>query len=134
MLVHNVGSSFPGLFTISEQDAPLATIISSSDREAAMLFKVLSDPLRLNILRVLAETGGSFVGPLYNRLEITPQAISHHLRLLRSFELVETRREGAHVFYSLVGGLDGVIGRTTLALNELREPAAKAGKAKRRTV
>jgi DNA-binding transcriptional ArsR family regulator len=59
--------------------------------------------------------------------------MSHHLGMLRSCGLVETRREGKMMFYSLVGGLDGVIGRTTLALNELRKPSPKAGRAKRPT-
>jgi DNA-binding transcriptional ArsR family regulator len=131
VLVHNIGSQFPGLFMISEQDAPVAIIISRSEREAGLLFKVLSDPIRLAILRVLAEEEGSFVGQICDRLEITPTAMSHHLQVLRSCGLVEPRREGSKAFYSIVGGLDGVIDRTTLALNELRQPAAKASKAKR---
>jgi ArsR family transcriptional regulator, arsenate/arsenite/antimonite-responsive transcriptional repressor len=131
--VHN--AHVPTLVSISikPQDSPVATMCSREDREAALLFKVLGDPIRLAILRILAEEGESFVGQFNDRLGITGPAISHHLRLLRACGLVEFRRKGPRSIYTLVDGLDGVIGRTDHALNVLRKPSPKAGKAKRPT-
>ena len=60
--------------------------------------KASSDPLRLNILRILGE--GSFgVLELCQLFEVKQSSMSHHLKILANAGLVTTRREGNSIFY-----------------------------------
>jgi len=66
----------------------------------AALFDALSDPTRVRLLTVLM-TGALCVCDLTAALGISQSAVSHQLRLLRSLNLVRSRREGKMVWYSL---------------------------------
>jgi DNA-binding transcriptional ArsR family regulator len=68
---------------------------------AAELFAALADPTRVRIVGLLAHTE-MCVGDLCLVLGMSQPAVSHHLRLLRTLRLVEARKEGKHVFYSLL--------------------------------
>ena len=75
----------------------LDTTVSNIDALAAHT-KASSDPLRLNILRILGE--GSFgVLELCQLFEIKQSSMSHHLKILANASLVTTRREGNSIFY-----------------------------------
>lgn len=50
-------------------------------------FKALSDPQRRQILELLKE-GSMTAGELAEKLNITPAALSYHLKLLKKAELV----------------------------------------------
>ncbi|HQY90756.1 MAG: metalloregulator ArsR/SmtB family transcription factor [Caldilinea sp.] len=67
---------------------------------AAALFKALSDPTRVRIVGLLAHTE-LCVGDLCLVLGMSQPAVSHHLGRLRALRIVETRKEGKHVFYTL---------------------------------
>ena len=69
------------------------------DREAK-LFAVLSDPVRLSILESLSSKKGC-VSELQMRTGKTQPNISQHLRVLRDSGLVETRKDGRNVCYSV---------------------------------
>ncbi|MEV8547796.1 metalloregulator ArsR/SmtB family transcription factor [Streptomyces sp. NPDC051572] len=71
--------------------------------EATEVFAMLSDATRLHLLWLLAQ-GESDVGSLAERCEASRTAVSQHLAKLRLAGLVETRREGRHVHYSLRDG------------------------------
>ena len=60
----------------------------------------LADPNRLRILSILA-TQEMCVGDLAALLEMNESAVSHQLRTLRAIRLVNFRKQGRHVFYSL---------------------------------
>ncbi|WP_373538625.1 ArsR/SmtB family transcription factor [Chamaesiphon sp.] len=60
----------------------------------------LADPNRLRILSVLAAKE-MCVGDLAALLEMNESAVSHQLRTLRAIRLVNFRKQGRHVFYSL---------------------------------
>lgn len=64
------------------------------------LFKVLSDPTRLNILFLLRD-GECNVGNIAETLNKEQSAISHQLQLLRKNHFVRTRREGKTIYYRL---------------------------------
>ncbi len=64
------------------------------------IFKVLSDPTRVKILYALS-IRELCVCELSAILGMSQSAVSHQLRLLRSYELVKYRREGKSVYYSL---------------------------------
>ena len=66
----------------------------------AEIFKLLSDPTRLRILTTLAD-GEACVHQICAHLEMSQTAVSHQLRLLRVQRLVQTRRVGREIFYSL---------------------------------
>lgn len=63
-------------------------------------FKVLSDATRLKILHALS-SGELCVCELAYLLGISTSAISHQLRVLRSYNLVKFRKQGKMVYYSL---------------------------------
>lgn len=68
--------------------------------DLAELFKVFGDSTRIRILFVLFESDVC-VCDLASVLNMTPSAISHQLKILKSSKLVKSRREGKSVFYSL---------------------------------
>ena len=77
-----------------------AELINTSYHTQALALhnKASADPLRLNILRILAE--GSFgVLELCQLFAIKQSSMSHHLKILAKAKLVTTRREGNSIFY-----------------------------------
>jgi DNA-binding transcriptional ArsR family regulator len=71
--------------------------------EATEVFAMLADPTRLHLLWLLAQ-GESDVGSLTERCAASRTAVSQHLAKLRLAGLVESRREGRHIHYSLRDG------------------------------
>src|SRR5665647_1439465 len=67
----------------------------------AELFKVLSDPTRVQIIQTLMEGEETRVRDLAEMVGMSQSSVSHHLRILRHFRLVRTRRDGKEVYYSL---------------------------------
>ena len=70
-------------------------------RRASILLKQVSDPTRLQILLLLADSEHN-VGAICNELGGQSQpAVSHHLAKLRDGRLIEPRREGKNNVYAL---------------------------------
>lgn len=74
--------------------------MASRAGEVANLLKTLSHPARLMIVCTLVE-GEYSVGELEEKLDIHQPHLSQHLTVLRGSRIVETRREGKQIFYSL---------------------------------
>ncbi len=74
--------------------------MASRAGEVANLLKTLSHPARLMIVCTLVEREYS-VGALEEKLDIHQPHLSQHLTVLRGSGIVETRREGKQIFYSL---------------------------------
>lgn len=70
-------------------------------RDLAQLFKILADETRLRILEMLGRRNELCVRDLWERLGQSQPAVSHHLGLLRTAGLVDTRHEGKHVYYRI---------------------------------
>ena len=68
--------------------------------EAARFLKQLASPVRLLILCNLVE-GEKCVGELEQEIGVSQSALSQHLARLRNESLVQTRREGVMVYYSI---------------------------------
>ncbi len=64
------------------------------------IFKVLSDSQRREIL-VILRNGRMNAGEIAERLGITPQALSYHLKLLKSADLVIEYREKNFIYYEI---------------------------------
>ena len=69
--------------------------------DPAELFKILSVDSRIRIIELLKRSGPLCVTDLADKLGMTPAAISQHLRVLRSAGLVNRKREGYWIPYSL---------------------------------
>jgi ArsR family transcriptional regulator len=82
------------------------------------VFKALSEPLRLRILRLLLAQGKEAYGEeLARALSIPPYQLSRHLKVLRSSGLVQERKEGRWVYYSIATAESG--GRVLASLRRL---------------
>jgi ArsR family transcriptional regulator, lead/cadmium/zinc/bismuth-responsive transcriptional repressor len=66
----------------------------------AELFTVLADPNRLRLLSALARQE-LCVCDLAAGLKMSESAVSHQLRVLKSMRMVNYRKEGRNVYYSL---------------------------------
>jgi DNA-binding transcriptional ArsR family regulator len=71
--------------------------------EAARLLKALANEKRLQLLCLLVD-GERNVGELNARLDLSQSALSQHLAVLRNDGLVQCRREGQSMLYSLAPG------------------------------
>ncbi len=78
--------------------------VSRDEHLAVMadLFAMLSDRTRLRLLIHLAEHNEACVTDLAAAAHISESAVSHALRLLRAHGIVDTRRDGRFVYYSLL--------------------------------
>jgi len=66
----------------------------------AELFKALGHPIRLRILELLGD-GEKTVSELQEALEIEASSVSQQLSLMRARQLVNTRKNGTNVFYTV---------------------------------
>ncbi len=63
-------------------------------------FKIISDPTRLEILFLLCHSE-QCVNGIAEFMKMSPPAVAHHLKLLKSHGLLSSRRMGKEVFYTL---------------------------------
>ncbi len=68
---------------------------------AADTIRVLGHPDRIKIVEVL-ENEDATVGEIQEKVELTQPMVSQHLARLRAHGIVESRRDGQHVIYSLL--------------------------------
>jgi DNA-binding transcriptional ArsR family regulator len=66
----------------------------------ARLFRVLGHPVRIRILELLVE-GERTVGALQAELELDSSGTSQHLAALRQQGVLDSRRDGTNVYYSI---------------------------------
>ena len=64
-------------------------------------FKCLSDETRLNIVTLIVENNEQCVCDLTEKLQLSQPKISRHLALLRASGLLQDRRQGQWVYYSI---------------------------------
>ncbi|MHA1355301.1 MAG: ArsR/SmtB family transcription factor [Candidatus Heimdallarchaeota archaeon] len=71
--------------------------------KAAEVFKVLSDPTRLRMIRLLASNMEDklCVIDLAKKLKISQPAASQHLKVLKNVDLVYTKTERPRIYYYL---------------------------------
>jgi ArsR family transcriptional regulator len=62
--------------------------------------KALSDDTRQQIL-VMLQSGEKCVSEIVDAFDMSQPTISHHLSILKRFNLVTSRKEGKLVFYAL---------------------------------
>lgn len=74
---------------------------TSKYSHAAEILKVLAHPVRLCIVKGLLENGECNVSHMQLCLEAPQSTISQHLQKLRAAGIIEGRRKGLEVYYSL---------------------------------
>lgn len=85
----------------SSSEIPVAS--APAREQAAAMFRALGDPARLLLMECLME-GERCVGDLAVFFGQEVSTISQRLKVLRNERLIERRREGKHIFYSLADG------------------------------
>ena len=70
------------------------------ETKCAAYLKAVGDPLRIRIVRAL-QVGELSVSDITELLEQEIGVVSHHLRVLYHADIVQTRREGKYIYYSL---------------------------------
>jgi len=73
-------------------------------KEILKAFRALSDPTRLRIFLLLMERD-LCVCELMFVLDMSQSRVSHQLRLLRDADLVEDRRDGRWIIYTIPGSV-----------------------------
>lgn len=65
------------------------------------IFKALGDPTRLRIVQILARNGETCVCKIVDELEMNQPSISHHMAKLKQAGLLNARKDGQWIHYSL---------------------------------
>jgi ArsR family transcriptional regulator, arsenate/arsenite/antimonite-responsive transcriptional repressor len=78
-----------------------AAIPAAEAAELAQAFKAIGDPVRLQLLSMIASHAGGevCVCDLTPAFDLTGPTISHHLRVLREAGLIDHERRGTWVYY-----------------------------------
>ena len=74
--------------------------MDSSYRETARVFKAFCDENRLQILELL-RSGEKCACKLLDDLQISQPTLSHHMKILCDADIVQGRKDGKWVHYSL---------------------------------
>lgn len=91
---------------------------------SARLFRVLGDPTRLGVLRLLLEQPRT-VSELVEATASSQSKVSNHLACLRWCRLVDAERDGRHVTYRVTDpGLGGLLDAADELSSEHREHLA----------
>ncbi len=76
-------------------------LFSTELQKAATVFKALSHPARLAILKYLAQTHTCITGDICNEIPLSRTTVSQHLKELKSAGLIKGEIEGVKVNYCL---------------------------------
>ncbi|MCL2085778.1 metalloregulator ArsR/SmtB family transcription factor [Candidatus Saccharibacteria bacterium] len=66
------------------------------------MFKALADSNRLRIIRMLSCPCGELCAQhMLKKFDITQPTMSHHMKVLIDAGLVDSRKQGSHIYYSI---------------------------------
>ena len=68
---------------------------------AASKLRAMSHPMRIAIIDLLAKDNKLSVTEIYEKLKIEQATASHHLNILKNKGVLNSKREGKKIFYSL---------------------------------
>jgi ArsR family transcriptional regulator, virulence genes transcriptional regulator len=74
--------------------------IKLSAQRNAQFFKLIANSNRLMILRLLS-VGEASVGELEQQMGVSQPALSQHLARMRQEDILEAKRSGQQIFYSI---------------------------------
>lgn len=70
-------------------------------KRAVKFLKIIADENRLKILCILSKHDEQCVCEILDHLKIPQNLTSHHLKVLKKFGLLTSRKKGLNVFYAL---------------------------------
>lgn len=70
-------------------------------KESVKVLRAINHPFRQDILRLLEENTRMTVTEIYVQLRAEQSVVSQHLGILRRPGIVQTKRDGKHIYYSL---------------------------------
>lgn len=73
-----------------------------ADRDLAAFAKAIAHPVRVQILRMLAEKDARMCSHIVDELPLAQSTVSEHLRILRQAGLVKANESGPRVSYCIV--------------------------------
>jgi ArsR family transcriptional regulator len=65
--------------------------------DLVLLAKALADATRVRLLTLVSSRGAVCCGDLAKALDVSQATVTHHLRVLSSAKLIETRRDGQFI-------------------------------------
>lgn len=68
---------------------------------AASKLRAISHPMRIAIIDLLAKDDKLSVTEIYEKLNIEQATASHHLNILKNKGVLDSKREGKKIYYSL---------------------------------
>lgn len=91
----------------------MPTKLRAQIEEKARILTVLGDESRIRILNVLQKEGEMSVSDIASNVDMQVACTSHHLQVLKKSGIVDSRRDGNTIHYSLG---DDVFVKKVLAL------------------
>lgn len=79
----------------------MGTLNQDKLSRSAEILRALAHPLRMQILSFIDENKVINVNKIYNTLKLEQSITSQHLRILRLADIVETKREGKFIYYTI---------------------------------
>lgn len=65
------------------------------------IFSALADPTRRTIVEMLADHDGFPASEIHNRFDVSPQAVSQHLKVLREANVVQVEKRAQQRIYRI---------------------------------
>lgn len=63
--------------------------------------KAVAHPIRLSIVKLIYTHGETNVNKIYTDLKLEQSITSQHLKVLRDYKYVSTRRDGKYIYYTV---------------------------------
>jgi ArsR family transcriptional regulator, virulence genes transcriptional regulator len=76
-------------------------IDTATIKQAASIYRAIYHPLRLQIVELVHKAETINVTPIIKKFKVEQSLISAHLKILRDAKLLNTRREGQQIFYTV---------------------------------
>jgi ArsR family transcriptional regulator, arsenate/arsenite/antimonite-responsive transcriptional repressor len=87
---------------VDQPEAPAGPLSGpEADQELAAFAKAIAHPVRVQILRMLAEKEARMCSHIVDELPLAQSTVSEHLRILRSAGLVRANEQGPRVGYCI---------------------------------
>ena len=96
--------SIKSIFKLVMEDSKkkcLTGVDASKLSKAADILKSIAHPGRMAILELLCKSGEANVSQIIDHVGLEQSVVSNHLRLMKDRGVLEHRREGKMVFYTL---------------------------------
>lgn len=101
--------------------------MSDNITKTAEFFKALGESTRIKILRLLLSYDNLCVGMIAYKLKITQPAVSQHLKILKTCGIVEGKRTGFSIHYSVKEDIFKKFGIELAKILKIKEDNSKSG-------